>query len=475
MALVLTAHVPGRCADGPIENTLPFDMPSRDVLQRSSKKVFASYFLPFPISTNNKPPAEDYYTQQYLSPAGEGGRFRLAGGYLRERPLPRLPRSGPEWAQLDFEDEVRRASRIGLDGFVCDILSTSGLLWDRLVTLLDATERVDPDFDIVLMPDMDAVFGKRPDELQETIARLAARRAAYRLADGRLVVAPYNAQQQPASWWKQVALDLRGRGVDVALLPVFQGWQKYADSFAAFSYGISDWGPRWPSAAAELRSAPRLAHELKLIWMAPIVPQDMRPKRLRYWEAANTQLFRSMWEAAIEGGADWAHVITWNDYSESTEIAPSTGIQYLFYDLTAYYTVWFKLGRPPTIVRDVLYYAHRTHATPAPRDTTKQPEPFVLAGGDPARDEVELLAFLARPGTLEIELAGVTHRKDAPAGLTSFRVPLVPGRAVFRLVREGTQAIRLQSAWPIVERVEYQDMLYRGGSSSRPAVAQTWP
>ena len=55
---------------------------------------------------------------------------------------------------------------------------------------------------------------------------------------------------------------------------------------------------------------------------------------------------------AIDGGADWVQLITWNDYGEHTEIAPSTGTQHAFYDLTAYYTAWFKTGAAPRIVRD---------------------------------------------------------------------------------------------------------------------------
>jgi len=88
-------------------------------------------------------------------------------------------------------------------------------------------------------------------------------------------------------------------------------------------------------------------------------------------------------------------------------------------------------------------------------------------GGEPPRDEIELLAFLAAPGVLEIEVAGKAERKEAPAGVTSFKVPLASGRPGFRLLRDGRAAVTLKSAFEIADKVAWQDLLYRGGSSSR--------
>jgi hypothetical protein len=64
--------------------------------------------------------------------------------------------------------------------------------------------------------------------------------------------------------------------------------------------------------------------------------------------------------------------------------------------------------------------------------------PFELAGSEPVRDEVELLAFLR-----------------------------APGRPSFRMRRAGAAPVVTRGSWEIRERVGYQDLLYRGGSSSR--------
>src|SRR5579884_3935060 len=218
-ALVLGAALGGEGRHAVAAEPLPFDPPAPAVLRASPKKVFAHYFTPFPISLDNKDPTIDYYTTGYLAPDGEGGKHRRYGGYLRERPLPRSPRPGADWADRDMEEEVRRAAAIGLDGFTADILATSGVHWERLLRLLAAAAR-----------------------------SLASSPAVFRLPDGRLVVAPYDAQRQSAAWWRQWIATMRADGIDVALIPLFQGWQRYAADFAPFSAGVSDWGPRWPSA-----------------------------------------------------------------------------------------------------------------------------------------------------------------------------------------------------------------------------------
>jgi hypothetical protein len=151
-ALVLGAALGGEGRHAVAAEPLPFDPPAPAVLRASPKKVFAHYFTPFPISLDNKDPTIDYYTTGYLAPDGEGGKHRRYGGYLRERPLPRSPRPGADWADRDMEEEVRRAAAIGLDGFTADILATSGVHWERLLRLLAAAARVDPGFTYIVMP-----------------------------------------------------------------------------------------------------------------------------------------------------------------------------------------------------------------------------------------------------------------------------------------------------------------------------------
>jgi hypothetical protein len=207
-------------------------------------------------------------------------------------------------------------------------------------------------------------------------------------------------------------------------------------------------------------------HTLGKLAVAPILAQDFRPSSYAWWEAGNSGALRTHWENAIAAGADWAQIVTWNDHAEHHALRPSTGKQWAPYDLTAWYVTWFKTGLQPPIQRDALYYFHRIESTAAAPDLSQQSKPFELRAGT-ATNEVELLALLTAPGRLEIELAGELHAQDAPAGLTSFRIPLVPGRPAFRLLRNGQPVIELQSAFDIRSAITFQDLLYRSGGSLR--------
>ncbi|WP_158620375.1 MULTISPECIES: glycoside hydrolase family 71 protein [Corallococcus] len=449
------------------------DLPSLSSLRASPKKVFAHYFSPYPLSLDNKDPAVDYYARNYLQPTGENSKFAYCGGLLKQRPLAQPPRAaGVDFERANFEVEVRRASALGLDGFTYDILNHQGTHWTRLLKLLDAASAVDPGFRIVLMPDMTSTYQGTDAEAQtafvDSIASVAAHPATYHLDDGRLLLSPFAADRRTPQWWASTLQALAARGIPSALWPVYVSpWAAATTSLKAQVplYGTSTWGSRTLSGAAGQKTNPGTAHGMGLKWMAPLAVQDSRPKDLIYTEANNSQALLALWDAAISGGADWVQLITWNDYSEATEFSPSSGTQWAPFDLTAYYTAWFKTGVQPAIVRDAVYYFHRNQATTASPDLTKQRAVYQVKNGAPPANEIELLAFLTAPATLEIEVAGTVQRKDVGAGIQSFRIPLREGTPRFRAVRGGVTVATVTSASPISNTIVYQDLLYRAGGS----------
>ncbi|MFY0532271.1 endo-1,3-alpha-glucanase family glycosylhydrolase [Nannocystis pusilla] len=229
--------------------------------------------------------------------------------------------------------------------------------------------------------------------------------------------------------------------------------------------GTSSWGPATVPGATDYADNAAQAHALGVQWMSPVRPQDSRPKDLIYSEAGNTQLLRLLWDAAVAGDAEWVQLVTWNDYSEASEVSPSSGTQWALFDLTAYYVAWFKTGQQPPIVRDAIYYSHRLHATTAEPDLMLQESIYEPVNGSTPADEIELLAFLTAPATLEIEVDGLTESTDALAGIQSLRVPLLEGTPKFRIVRDGGTVAEVDSAFPISNTIVYQDMLYRSGGS----------
>ena len=176
------------------------------------------------------------------------------------------------------------------------------------------------------------------------------------------------------------------------------------------------------------------------------------------------------WQTAINNNAQWAIILTWNDHYEGHALRPNATAQYSFYDLTAYYISWFKTGVQPTIVRDVLYYSHRMHLSNLAPNSSYQPTPMVSANGRPFVDNVYLLGFLAAPGTLQITSGGAPYTQAFSAGVHTLTAPLSPPDIPeFALIRSGSTVLSVPSAFTTRNSILWQDLAYRGGSSSRPA------
>jgi hypothetical protein len=454
-------------------------MPSADALFASSKKVFAHYFYPFPVSIDNAAAANDYYNGEYLNPQGESGKWKKQGGFLRQRPLPVSPSSNSQWQLLNMESEVRKAIARGITGFTIDVMGVNEATDSNsaLHLMLAAAHAVDSRFKIVVMPDI-SVLKSDTNSVVKIIASVAGSPAAYRLSDGRLVATAFDAGLNSPGWWETVIAQLDAQGIKVAFVPTFLGWTQNADLFAPFSYGFGDWGTATAAAGAGMLGDSQIVHDTYgRIFMTPVDPQQFRPKDFLFWEAGNSAAFRDAWMSSINGNADWVQLVTWNDYSESSEIAPYTDatlkrdIGTGYYDLNGYYAAWFLTGKQPTIDHDVLYYFYRRETSTAAGPAQSQKD-YIATGV--AEDDIELLAFLSAPGELKIAIGGKTYTQSAAAGVTSFKIASQPGTPVFTLVRSGADVFSLMGGVQIYGASGIPsgvvDLTYWSGSAAKSGV-----
>lgn len=457
-------------AAGRPAGALPFDMPAPAALRSGAagrKLVFAHYFTPYPLSLDNAAADGDYYTRHYLNPDGESGKHGRYGGLLRDRPLPVAPRQG-DWEYANLQQEVRTARAAGIDGFTLDMLSFSGRNWDRCNLLMAAARSVDPAFKIMLMPDMTSLKTDDPRVLAGAIATLGDAPAAHRLPDGRLVVSPFKAEEKSAAWWSRVLEVLRSEhGVRTAFVPLFLDFAAHHEAFAPLSHGFSEWGSRsYVGQEGNTRDV-RKAHALGKIWMQPVSVQDARPNQGVYDEAGNTATLRSTWTHAIEDGADWVQLTTWNDYSEGTQFAPSLHNGHTYLDLSSYYLTRFKTGSWPEIVRDTLYLTARTQFASADPTGGQSLLMAPRKGTAPPRDTVEVLSFLAGPGSVRTTVGSAQRTHEAPAGVHAELLPLKPGTASAAVVRGGRPGAEVRLPYAVDRTVEVQDLQYYGATSGR--------
>jgi hypothetical protein len=454
-------------------------MPSANALFNASKKVFAHYLHPFPVSIDNAASAKDYYNTQYLSKSGESDKWSNQGGFLRQRPLGVAVSTKANWPQLNMENEVRAAIARGITGFTFDVLGASDATDSdgTLRVMLAAAHAVDSRFKIVVMPDL-TTLGTDSNAVVSIIEAAASSPAAYRLSDGRLVVSAFDAGLNSAAWWLSVISRLNAHGIQIAFVPTFLAWPAVPAAYAPFSYGFADWGTATVTASSGMLGDPKTIHSTYgKIFMMPVDPQQYRPKDFLFWEAGNSATYRDAWTGSIQGDADWVQLVTWNDFSESSAISPSTdatlqrSIGTGYYNLTGYYAAWFLTGQQPQITHDVLYYFYRREATTAAGPAQTQHDAIATGA---AQNDIELLAFLTSPGVLKITIGGKTYTQNAAAGMVSFSVPSQAGTPVFALSRNGTDVFSFQGGVQIYGASGLpsgiQDLTYWNGSASKAGV-----
>lgn len=467
---------------------LPFNLPSRATLAATTKKVFAHYFVPFPISIDDVPVGPTEYIQQYWMPPGgiEGlgqeweTNHNTWGGFIRDRKIPRPPR-GAGFEVLDRATDISQAAAAGLDGFIVDILQLSPLQrWTQLIETIDAADVVnDPYFKLVLMPDEGA--GGTSTAMADNLATVANEASVYWHNDGgtnKLMIAPYNPEAVGTAFWSAVVSRLSSTyGIPSLLWPCYvANWTAAAQApaFNSISYGHARWGDRDPVASGGSdtgnRGAPAHCHTTySKPWMHFAAPQDERPRGGAYWEAGGSDNLRESWDAAIDGDADWVQIPTWDDFSENSQICPTEDSGYSWLDLNSYYLTWFKMGAAPTIVRDCVYLIHRPQPVTGVTYTGGQTQFMTLNGGTTARNEIEALAFLTAPADIEIRANGtlIGSAQSCSAGVTPVKRTLTNGTISARIVRNSVEVDSVTSPIPISTTQLVQDFTYRCFSSLR--------
>jgi hypothetical protein len=235
-----------------------------------------------------------------------------------------------------------------------------------------------------------------------------------------------------------------------------------------------------------MQTVPETFHAKGLGFMMPVAPQDFRPKGSIFWEAQNSLTFRTLWDSAIQGKADWVQLVTWNDFSENSQMSPAFGIQFGFYDLAAYYIAQFK-GAPTIIRKDAVQLFFRDQVVgPGEPSPVLQQARFRISGADNGPSNlVEALVYTAsddfKPAHPhpQLQLTVGSGAKDAAttvfpvpsAGLTSLTMPLVPGLVSVSLLVGENATVKFAAPMAVRSSVLFQNFLYQSSSGTQESGA----
>lgn len=461
---------------------LPFTVPS-DIL-KSKKKVFAHYFGPYPRSFSNAAnETVDTYTNVYNNPARtdvyNGKTWESFGGFFRNRPMFRAQR--PIGVDFRYEDavwDIKTAAAAGIDGFVVDMLGLSGSNYDNYIRLRNAAHDLNMGFYVVPMIDANGATGAAPAEVAaQKVAEFAGKNGSYYLPDGRYVFSCFGVENKPVDWWRGVISALKtNHGIDAAFINVAINWNA-TPGYDAISYGTGSWGygadPNIIRSAADQAAQARTRGK---VFMAPVAGQDCRPRDSLFDEACNTEALRAAWEKVIAQDAEYVQIVTWSDYSENTEFAPSTARGYVPLDLSAWYIIQHKTGKQPEVLRDVLYLSHRDNpvaSKPLNPAQTRVMAHWPRGSRSALRDTVEVVSILTAPAEVKITVGNQVHTYTAPAGMSAKLVPLGIGNIAAQASRDGKPIAYIASPIPVVERPYVDDKQYFAYSSLRGTAGQT--
>jgi len=447
------------------------------------KKVFAHYMGCFPIGT---------FTHFMQTTAGEnmhhdrGDDASRFGGGVRNFPLlPQNPKLTPE-ESADLE--IRRAMRIGIDGFAVDAWAGGDGAKKVFETLLKVAAAKNYPFEITVCLDP-ACDGKLVETVQEVLDRWGDNPKLAR-RDGKPLIFTYfsngfglgaihdELDDRIPDQDREAAVN-RLRATELGWHLIGQNFRKaqekigrpifYTFDLVYFFHNVPkdlvtpDLHAR--AAAAIARHVPALnsfgfygfagkhAEVAKAVRAAGAEwgwAGGMHQKESFHevFTPKATDWLRFIWADTIDDEATLVQIVTWNDLNENTGIAPAYNSRYTIYDLTGFFIEQWKTGKPSAVDRDRVYLTYAKY----PNDAKSWP--FKIR--DRRDRALEVLTILPTPATVRLPGRGIEY--EAPAGMHVQQFPVTPGPVIAEVVRGGTVSVRLESPEPITDRPFRQDV-----------------
>jgi hypothetical protein len=197
-------------------------------------------------------------------------------------------------------------------------------------------------------------------------------------------------------------------------------------------------------AEADLRFYGAVCRERGKLYFPSISFQFYGPKHMTHAPVGD-EIWRRSWQIANDT-ASGVQLITWNDWGETTAMAPGVNVNYGLHDMLRQATRKFKTGQGE-ITEDkawVMYYRYPSSA-----------EPVLYPPASPRKfrteqhDRIWVRTCLTAPATIVCEGRG-ENKVEAGEQLTSF--PLTPGPVRIAIMRDGNAVQTLSPPEIVTDR-----------------------
>lgn len=376
--------------------------------------------------------------------------------------------------------EIKRAMRVGIDGFAIDAWAGGKSAKAMLDALFKVAEKNDYPFELTICLDPNC-GGRIVDTVKYMLEKYGkspklARRDGKPLIFGYYSLGHGNAHLKNTYPGKTKAeyrkLSQTPEGWD-AMWKVFD-WARKELNEPVYYYGCMSfiqpgqtfgWERSWPKAAATMAKyvdavgkfgrswgwrQPDIARAVRdagAEWSAPIGMFQKENIPYNVFASKGLDTMDTWWQDVRDQDARLLQLITWNDYGENTPLGPSYNMRYTLYDLTGFYINWWKTGKQPEAKRDKLYLIWRKYARGA--------KVFPFKQGPYGDGVIEVVTHLTEKA--KIRLPGRSLSYEAPAGFHRQQFEVTPGALSAELYRKNKKVLSLLAPEPITDKPFRED------------------
>jgi hypothetical protein len=239
---------------------------------------------------------------------------------------------------------LQDVTRAGIDGVIVSFQGREvGDGWNhrRMLAVLQAAQqagvRVTVQIETVAAHPLHQPGPPHPDTIAawlSDVADLYGSHPAYLRVDGRPVVFLYAWPVAAEEVWREAIARVRASGrqlylladtSDLSVLRLVDGIYTFAGSLFATDVGAYSRQQSLASRTYHLLGADRGAQRLGIVTTTPGFDDTRLRERTEHLVVSRQDgsFYQAQWTAALESGADWALVMTWNEWWENTQIEPS--------------------------------------------------------------------------------------------------------------------------------------------------------
>jgi hypothetical protein len=253
---------------------------------------------------------------------------------------------------------IAQAQEVGIDAFVVGWYGPqveNNQTETNLALLLEVADGTDFRVSVEFGPDSPFIHSQQDvvDALRHVL-QVHAQHPSFLRVEGRPVIFFWRLdsialalEQTPLEAWQairdQVDPDHQSiwiaEGVEVEYQQVFDGHHLYSIAWSKDVHAtLSDWGYRIRRYNAR--------HGTDKLWVATVMPgyNDLKTGRPDAFvrEREGGQFYRDTWQAAMDSGADWVVITSWNEWVEGSQIELSVSYGNLYLDLTRELAAQFR-------------------------------------------------------------------------------------------------------------------------------------